>query len=73
MKKRRYSLPLAVGILTVAVTGGVIFAQNNNPQESIDSQESSTIQLAPSTEGFPGDIGCCTDTGAFEVQNRAAG
>ena len=38
MKKRRYFLPLAVGVLTVAVTGGVIFAQTSNSQESINSQ-----------------------------------
>ena len=38
MKKRRYFLPLAVGVLTVAVTGGVIFAQTSNTQEIINSQ-----------------------------------
>ena len=38
MNKRRYFLPLAVGVLTVAVTGGVIFAQTSNSQESINSQ-----------------------------------
>ncbi len=50
MKKRRYLLPLAVGILTVAVTGGVIFAQNSNSQESISSQ------IGSSPEGFAGQI-----------------
>ncbi len=38
MKKHRYVLPLAVGVLTVAVTGGVIFAQTSNSQESTNSQ-----------------------------------
>ena len=38
MNKRRYFLLLAVGVLTVAVTGGVIFAQTSNSQESINSQ-----------------------------------
>ena len=50
MKKHRYSLPLAVGILTVAVTGGVIFAQTSNSQESISSQ------IGTSPEGFTGKI-----------------
>ena len=38
MKKRRYLMPLAVGVLTVAVTGGVIFAQTSHSQESLNSQ-----------------------------------
>ncbi len=38
MRKRRYFLPLAVGVLTVAVTGGIIFAQTSKSQESINSQ-----------------------------------
>ncbi len=50
MKKHRYSLPLAVGVLTVAVTGGVIFAQTSNSQESINSQ------IGTSPEGFSGQI-----------------
>ena len=50
MKKHRYFLPLAVGVLTVAITGGVIFAQNNNSQESI------TSQIGTSPEGFSGQI-----------------
>ena len=50
MNKRRYFLPLAVGVLTVAVTGGVIFAQNSN------SQESSTSQNGTSPEGLSRQI-----------------
>ncbi len=49
MKKRRYFLLLAVGILAVAVTGGVIFAQNSNSQDSI-----STVGTYP--EGISGQI-----------------
>ncbi len=50
MKKHRYSLPLAVGVLTVAVTGGVIFAQNSNSQDSI----STPVGTYP--EGISGQI-----------------
>ena len=67
MKKRRYFLPLAVGILTVAVTGGVIFAQNSNSQEIINSQESLTRQLAPSTNGFSSEIGYLDEVGPAAV------
>jgi len=38
MDKRRYFLPLAVGVLSLVITGGVIFAQNSRPQENINSQ-----------------------------------
>ena len=67
MKKRRYFLPLVVGVLTVAVTGGVIFAQNNHSQESFNSQESLTRQLALSTEGFSSEIGYLDEVGPASV------
>lgn len=38
MKNHIYSLPLAVGVLAIAVTGGVIFAQNASSEENIISQ-----------------------------------
>ena len=61
MKKHRYFMPLAVGVLTVAVTGGVIFAQNSNSQESINSQigtspEGLTRQISPFNQGESGRI-----------------
>ena len=61
MNKRRYVLLLAVGILTVAITGGVIFAQNNNSQQNVNSQignspEGLTRQISSFDQGKPGQI-----------------
>ena len=61
MKKRRYFLPLAVGVLTVAVTGGVIFAQTSHSQESLNSQsgtspESLSRQISSFDQGESGRI-----------------
>ena len=61
MNKRRYVLLLAVGILTVAITGGVIFAQNNNSQENVNTQignspEGLTRQISSFDQGKPGQI-----------------
>ena len=61
MKKRRYLLPLAVGVLTVAVTGGVIFAQTSRSQESLNSQigtspEGLSRQISSFDQGESGRI-----------------
>ena len=61
MKKHRYFLPLAVGVLTIAITGGIIFAQNNNSQDGIDSQTGASpggpsLQFSPFNQGDSGQI-----------------
>lgn len=61
MKKHKYFLPLAVGVLTVAVTGGIIFAQTSNSQESINSQigtspEGLSHQISSFDQGQSGRI-----------------
>ena len=61
MKKRRYFLPLAVGVLTFAITGGVILAQNNNSLEDL------TKHLAPSEEGFSSRIGYIDEVDSARV------
>ncbi len=61
MNKRRYFLPLAVGVLTVAITGGVIFAQTNNSQQNVNSQignspEGNSRQISSFDQGKSGQI-----------------
>ena len=56
MKKRRYFLPLAVGILTVAVTGGVIFAQNSHSPKASTPNRASTARTEPLPRVFTASL-----------------
>ncbi len=79
MRKRRYFLPLAVGVLTVAITGGVIFAQNSNSQESISSQigtspEGLSRQISSFDQGKSGRIDLSHgDAPKQSIASRVAG
>ncbi len=50
MKKRRYFLPLAAGVLALVVTGGAIFAQTSRSEDGINSNSGT------STGGLAGQI-----------------